>query len=147
MSKIKVPAKFTPQGYVTVPVTLIGQCRKLDVDAIIDSGFTEEVALPVELAVYLGLTPTGQSHQMIADGSIGSVPVFAGKVKIGDLTLDASFITMGRFVLLGMRFLKKFKVVFSQEEGYAELEYIGEQENTEPVKKVLKVLKAITTTT
>jgi predicted aspartyl protease len=101
------------ENAIMVKVTLIGDYERKDVYALMDTGFSSDIALDIEHAIRLGLDPVGIINIRLADGSITSAPTFMGKVKIGDKITDAVYIITGRGVLIGMGLLKHFDICFS----------------------------------
>jgi predicted aspartyl protease len=65
-----------------LPLRLDVNRRSLDVEALLDTGFDDDVAVPPEL-ITNGQPPTGYSRWVLADGSRVSAPVYRGMVQVG----------------------------------------------------------------
>ena len=60
-----------------VNLTLTGPSGRMrGIEAVIDTGFTERLTLPPELATDLGLDFAGVEYLVLADGSLGEFEVF-----------------------------------------------------------------------
>ena len=101
-------------GNLRVRVTLIGNCDELEYEAIADTGFSSDVAVPQDVAIAIGLTKSGVSNVMLADGDIVSIPVYLGRCKLGDRIYDASFLVFTDLpqVLIGMGLLSQYEITF-----------------------------------
>lgn len=99
----------TPE--VVVPLAVIDAERvSHEYESVVDTGFTAELAIPIDVAASLGLTPQDQSWIRLGDGSLASVPLFTVDVEWdGDLRQVAAFGVEGGF-LIGMRLLKGFEL-------------------------------------
>jgi len=62
-------------------VEVIGSRATLKLPAIIDTGFSDEVCLPIDIAVGLGLELVNRQKFVLADGSVRGELVFAGRVR------------------------------------------------------------------
>ena len=115
-------------GNLRIRVTLIGNCDELEYEAIADTGFSSDVAVPQDVAITLGLTKAGVSNVMLADGEVVSIPVYLGRCKLGDRIYDASFLVFVDLpqVLIGMGLLSQYEITFDVSSFEAE---IRESEN------------------
>ena len=87
-----------------VPLRLRGPGgTQLDVDAIVDTGFT--AALPPAAVAALGLTRLSGGGAVLADGSIRQFDVSAVEVAWGGGWVSVLVSAVGDEVLLGMRLL------------------------------------------
>ncbi|MBU1067647.1 hypothetical protein KKE60_07650, partial [Patescibacteria group bacterium] len=98
-------AGIDSQNNVRVEVEIQGLYKSTPYGAVIDTGFSGGLVLPLVTAVDIGLTKVGASTVTLADGSVQILPTFLSKVKIGGLTQDATTIIMGSEVLVGMELL------------------------------------------
>ena len=76
-----VAGEFTEDGRPWVPIRINGIAMR----ATIDTGFNGELALPVDLAEHLGLTPITLIPVELADGSWHLMSISNGRIRIGDL--------------------------------------------------------------
>lgn len=98
---------------IEINVTLKGDFGEQRQWAIVDTGFSLGIALPLKDAVRLGLLPISVGHVVTADGAVHSVDIFIGKVRLGDADFEeTTFIVIGDVVLLGMAVLSPYRVCF-----------------------------------
>lgn len=82
---------------------------KINVPALIDTGFDGYLALPISTAMSLGLKLIDTVIITLADGSTRQELVFGGKVKIGDESkISYILLTAGETALVGTQLLKDF---------------------------------------
>ena len=110
-------------GNLRIRVTLIGTCDELEYEAIADTGFSSDVAVPQDVAITIGLTKAGVSNVMLADGEVVSIPVYLGRCKLGDRIYDASFLVFVDLpqVLIGMGLLSQYEITFDVSSFSAEI--------------------------
>jgi clan AA aspartic protease len=77
---------------------------ELDVDAVVDSGFTASLTLPVAMVAALGLARQSGGGAVPADGSIRQFDIYAAEVAWGGWR-SVLVSAVGDEVLLGMRLL------------------------------------------
>ncbi|MBF0571368.1 MAG: hypothetical protein HQL12_05800 [Candidatus Omnitrophica bacterium] len=71
-----------------VPITVAGNQGRKEVTALIDTGFTGELLLPLHIAVPLGLKLAGASSCKLGDGSISKQMLFSASITWGTQTRD-----------------------------------------------------------
>ena len=76
-----------------------------DVDAIVDSGFTSSLTLPVATVTALGLVRQSGATAVLADGSTRQFEVYAAEVEWGGVWRTVLVSAVGSEPLLGMRLL------------------------------------------
>jgi len=82
----------------------------IEYEAVIDTGFTGFISLPITTAFTLGLPLYGTASPTLADGTQSTCitaqgkATFSGQTKIGVVVLQAS----SQEILLGMDFLRQF---------------------------------------
>lgn len=69
-----------------VDVTVAGQHNQHKVRALIDTGFTGELQLPLNVAVPLGLRLEGAARYQLADGSVIKQMLFSASIVWGTTT-------------------------------------------------------------
>ncbi len=75
--------------------------RHADVEALLDTGFDGDVAVPTGL-VTDGQPPDGYSRWALTDGSLILVPYYQGTIRLGGLgPFPATVITLGDKPLVG----------------------------------------------
>ena len=81
------------------------------VDAIVDSGFTSSLALPVTMVTALGLARQSGGTAVLADGSVSQFDICAAEVEWGGTWRAVLVSAVGNEPLLGMRLLAGHKLV------------------------------------
>ena len=69
-----------------IPITVTGQHSHVEISALIDTGFTGELLLPLRIAVPLGLSLTGVADCHLANGSISQQMLFSASMSWGTQT-------------------------------------------------------------
>ena len=69
-----------------VPITVAGLQGQENISALIDTGFTGELLLPLKIAVPLGLKLAGIAPYQLADGSISKQMLFSAAITWGTQT-------------------------------------------------------------
>ena len=89
-----------------VPVRVRGPGgAELDVDAVVDSGFTASLTLPATVVATLGLARQSGGGAVLADGSVRQLDIYAAEVAWGGGWRPVLVSGVGDEVLLGMRLL------------------------------------------
>ncbi len=78
---------------------------ELDVDALVDSGFTASLTLPATTVVALGLVRQSAGGAVLADGSVRHFDIYAAEVAWEGGWRPVLVSAVGAEVLLGMRLL------------------------------------------
>jgi len=133
-------AGIDSQNNVRVEVEIQGLYKSTPYGAVIDTGFSGGLVLPLVTAVDIGLTKVGASTVTLADGSVQIVPTFLSKVKIGSLTQDATTLIMGSEVLVGMELLTNFRFCMSPLTGEV---IIDEWEAVKKLNQLTESLKRL----
>ncbi|MHB1562117.1 MAG: clan AA aspartic protease [Isosphaeraceae bacterium] len=92
---------------------------ELDVEAVIDSGFTGSFTLPVAVIGALGLAHQSGGRAMLADGSIQQVDFYAADVDWDGSWRSVLVMEVGGEALVGMRLLAGHQVRFEVMPGGA----------------------------
>ena len=90
-----------------------------DVDAIVDSGFTSSLTLPMALVTALGLARQSGGTGVLADGSVRRFEIFGAEVEWGGSWRAVLVSAVGNEPLIGMRLLAGHKLVIDVVPGGA----------------------------
>jgi clan AA aspartic protease len=77
----------------------------LDVDAVIDTGFSASLTLPAATVAALGLVRQSAGRAALADGSVLQFDIYAAEVDWGGTWRPVLVTAVGSEVLLGMGLL------------------------------------------
>jgi len=105
------------ENNVRLEVEVQGLYKTVPYGAVVDTGFTGGLVLPVFIAVDIGLEKVGASTIILADGSMMTLPTFLCKLKIGSKVSDVVTIIMGSEILIGMEALKEHRICISSGTG------------------------------
>jgi clan AA aspartic protease len=78
---------------------------ELEIDAVIDTGYTGSLTLPARVAQALGLSRRAGGRAVLADGSVRRFDTFAAEVWWGDNWVPVVTSNLGDESLLGMSLL------------------------------------------
>jgi clan AA aspartic protease len=76
-----------------------------DVDAVIDTGFTSSLTLPLAVVATLGMARQSGGSALLADGSVRPFDIYAAEVNWGGTWRPVLAWVVGDEVLLGMGLL------------------------------------------
>jgi clan AA aspartic protease len=94
-------------GQPKIEATFIGPAGKIITEAIIDTGFSGDVCLPIPIAIQLGLQLRGSQEILLADGTRKSTLLFAGQVILDREPEEVRiFLTELSDVLIGTQLLR-----------------------------------------
>lgn len=110
MPEPHIIAGIDSENQIRIEVEVQGLYKKISYGAILDTGFSGGLLLPLVTAVDIGLEKVGGGNVVLADGSIKTLPIFLCKVKLGDIINDVSTIVMGNDVLIGMELIQKYRI-------------------------------------
>lgn len=117
-----VIAGIDSQNNVRMEIEIQGLYKSTPYGAVVDTGFSGGLVLPLVTAVDIGLTKVGASAITLADGSVQVVSTFLSKVKIGNKIHEATTLIMGTEVLLGMELLYDYRFCMSPITGEVVIE-------------------------
>ena len=138
---VAIIAGLDNQNQIRAEIEIQGLYKTVPYGAIVDTGFTGGLVLPVFVAVDIGLEKVGASTITLADGSIMTLPTFLCKMKIGTKTFDVATIIMGSDILIGIEALKNHKICISAGTGNVVVE---EAATTEDYKRLTVNLQKLT---
>ncbi len=78
---------------------------ELDVEAVIDSGFTGSLALPAAVIAAIGLAQQSGGRAVLADGSVRQLDIYAAEVEWDGSWRSVMVAAVGDEALVGMRLL------------------------------------------
>jgi clan AA aspartic protease len=84
---------------------------ELEADAIVDSGFTSSLTLPMPVVTALGLVRQSGGSAVLADGSVRQFDIFAAELLWGGIWRAVLAYGIGSESLLGMNLLAGHKLV------------------------------------
>lgn len=103
--------RLTSSRFPYVPLHLEVRQQTHGVDALLDTGFDGDVALPPELVV-AGQSPDGYLPCQLADGSEVLTPFYLGVVRVGDLgAFPIVIIALGDEPLVGRGVSDRFRII------------------------------------
>jgi len=105
------------ENNVRMEVEIQGLYKSVPYGAVVDTGFTGGLVLPIFIAVDIGLEKVGASTIILADGSMRTLPTFLCKIKIGSKISDVITIILGSEILIGMEALKDHRICISPGTG------------------------------
>ncbi len=83
---------------------------ELDVDAVVDSGFTASLTLPAAAVAALGLVRQSGGGAVLADGSVRQFDIYAAEVEWDGGWRPVLVSAVGDEVLVGMRLLAGYEL-------------------------------------
>jgi clan AA aspartic protease len=90
---------------------------ELDVDAIVDSGFTSSLTLPTAVITALGLARQSGGSAVLADGSVRQFDIFSAEVEWGGSWRAVLVSAVGNESLMGMGLMAGHKLVIEVTQG------------------------------
>ena len=124
-----IVAGLDNHNQVRAEVEIQGLYKTVPYGAIVDTGFTGGLVLPVFVAVDIGLEKVGASTITLADGSVMTLPTFLCKLKMGTKTFDVATIIMGSDILIGIEALKNHRICISAGTGNVVVEEAASSED------------------
>lgn len=102
-------ARLISERFPYVAITLTVRDLRVEVDALLDTGFDGEIIVSADL-----IPPSMRPHRYLrwtlVDGSRVRALAYAGTIQIGELgTLGVSISAVGDEVLIGRRVIEKFR--------------------------------------
>uniref|UniRef100_A0A6M3II58 Aspartyl protease n=1 Tax=viral metagenome TaxID=1070528 RepID=A0A6M3II58_9ZZZZ len=112
-----VIAGIDSENQVRIEIEIRGLYKNVSYGAILDTGFSGGLLLPLITAVDVGLERAGGGSVVLADGTIKTLPIFLCRVKLGGRINDVSTIVMGNEVLIGMELINNYHLCVSGGKG------------------------------
>jgi clan AA aspartic protease len=101
----------------TIPLTIYGPGRQLDTEAVVDTGFTGFIALPLAQVSALGLTLVRYDNVVLGDGSSVAMPVYEAVVRWHGAHHTVFVLSMGYEPLVGMSLIYGSRLTLDGEDG------------------------------
>ena len=114
-----IEGKVTARRDAVVPIVNVGQDRETTCEAVVDTGFTEFLALPPNLVAQLGLSFVDVSRAMLADGSIVGFDLYRAVVVWNEIRRDILIHASDGGPLLGMSMLYGSRLLIDVVDGGA----------------------------
>jgi predicted aspartyl protease len=107
-----IPGFFDADGSPAVTIRIAGDLGTQEYTAVIDTGFTGFVALPLAEMIPLGLRTEGAASVMLGNGVVVDNLVAPGRVTIGSQTELGTIVLdhTGSDILVGLAFLRQFNL-------------------------------------
>lgn len=113
---------LNPQGHASTKIRLNGISKTVELDCMIDTGFSGGISLPRELQVELDFLEIYKSTWELADGSQVESEIYAGKIETPEGVKEIAVIfSNGREGLVGIEFLRGKKFVLDLKKNETEL--------------------------
>lgn len=103
----------------TIPLTICGPATQLTVDAVVDTGFTGFLTLPLTAVATLGLVPITYDTVILGDGSTVATPVHQAEVLWHGARQTVFALATGREPLVGMSLIYGSRLTLDGEDGGA----------------------------
>ena len=121
-------------------------CQSETYEAIIDTGFSGDVAIPEVVAVHLGLKKVGAGSAIVATNEVVPVMMYEVRVVIMDREYDATAIVISPMgeVLVGMDLLSYYEICFNPSEYKATINRVKEGgEKISLIEELLSILERV----
>ena len=96
---------------------------ELDLDAVIDTGFTASLALPATTVAGLGLARQSGGGAVLADGSVRQFDIYAAEVEWNGVWRPVLVSAVGVEALVGMRLLARHELRIAVVPGRANVSF------------------------
>ncbi len=111
---MELKGRMDEHGRMWFRVTVRGNRGEAEVEAMIDTGFTHSISLPVNIAATLGLELTGFIPLELADGREQIFFTFAATIIVGDFEAPIDIIVTERGApLIGTALMQTLDANFS----------------------------------
>lgn len=105
--------------YLAVTIELPEKGITTNLEALVDTGFTEEVVLPSNV-VANGKPALGHQTLSLADGSDITVPAYLGTIRIGKAVISPVVILVfGTEPIIGLKVIRQFRFILDHDRTLA----------------------------
>jgi clan AA aspartic protease len=111
---MELQGRMDENGQIWVTLTVRGTRSETTIEAVVDTGFTHPLLLPVAIAVPLGLELVDFAPMELADGRVQNFFAFAVTVVIGEREFPTvCLVTEAGTPLLGTLFMQSLGATFT----------------------------------
>jgi clan AA aspartic protease len=96
-----IEGRVLASGEVVVTIAVRGPNSQARVEAVVDTGFNEQLTLPPWVVEKLGLQFQTQAYYRLADGSKSAARVFSGQLEWHGAWRDVAVVEIEQDALLG----------------------------------------------
>jgi len=136
---LDVVAGIDQDNQVRIEVDINGLYKSNIYGAVVDTGYSGGLVLPLIMAVDLGLEKVGSSAVTLADASVKVLPAFLCKVSIAGKSHDISTLVLGNEVLVGMELLQNYRLCIAPSLG--EVTLSNDEQNVNYVQLISSLRK------
>jgi len=98
---------FDEDGSPMISVSVSGRRTGITIDAIIDTGFSSALSIPISVAIPLGLELTTTGEYELADGTIKRQMMFGATIRLGEEFFETDILlNESDIALIGSELLK-----------------------------------------
>ena len=100
-----IQGTVTPDREAVISLKVYGPKGEEEIQAVVDTGFTDDLTLPAEIIRRLGLSLRGSMPASLADGSVVTLGVYRAELDWGDKRLGILVLEADGDPLAGMSLL------------------------------------------
>lgn len=135
-------AGIDSKNNIRIEIKIKGLYKTISYGAVLDTGYSGGVVLPLVTAVDIGLEKVGAMNVTLADGTIKTLPTFLADVVLGGHSQDATVLVMGTDVLIGMELIEKYQVCIAPYSGTVDITPAGDMKRIETFAETLRQISA-----
>uniref|UniRef100_A0A6M3MBW1 Aspartyl protease n=1 Tax=viral metagenome TaxID=1070528 RepID=A0A6M3MBW1_9ZZZZ len=136
---LNIVAGIDQDNQIRVEIDIKGLYKSNIYGAIVDTGYSGGLVLPLIMAVDLGLEKVGSVAVTLADSSVQVLPAFLCKVSVAGEEHDMSTLVLGNEVLVGMELLHNYRLCIAPSLG--EVSLSSDKQNVDYVQLVSSLRK------
>ena len=102
--------KINQRNEALIPLLIVGANKRIEIQVVIDTGFSGILTLPPILIAELNLVWKQQSRAMMADGSISQFDQFAATILWDGIPRQVLVESVDTAPLVGMRLLNGYEL-------------------------------------
>ena len=121
---MQIDGKINTNDELLAPISVTGSRKRALVWAIVDTGFSGSLSLPLDLIANLGMELDGSANYQLADGTVKPQLLFRATVRWkGKTKRIKANLTFSDEILLGTELLKNGKLIGDYKNGKCQIEY------------------------